>query len=85
VQLFASTRLSPFIIAVALLTAIAATALSPAPAAAQAGRTPEAEQACTPDVMRLCSDFIPNVQPIVRCLKRKRPQLSPQCRRFIKR
>jgi hypothetical protein len=53
-------------------------------ASAQAGRTPEAEQACTPDVMRLCADFIPNVRPIVACLHRKRLQLSHQCRRYIK-
>jgi hypothetical protein len=47
------------------------------PVAAQA---PNAEQACTPDVMRLCSEFIPNPDPIVRCLKAKRAQLSPGCR-----
>ena len=47
------------------------------PAAAQA---PNAEQLCTPDVMRLCSEFIPNPDPIVRCLKAKRAQLSPGCR-----
>ena len=46
------------------------------PVAAQA---PNAEQACTPDVMRLCSEFIPNPDPIVRCLKAKRAQLSPGC------
>jgi hypothetical protein len=46
------------------------------PAAAQA---PNAEQACTPDVMRLCSEFIPNPDPIVRCLRAKRAQLSPAC------
>ena len=47
------------------------------PVAAQA---PNAEQLCTPDVMRLCSEFIPNPDPIVRCLKAKRAQLSPGCR-----
>ena len=46
------------------------------PVAAQA---PNAEQLCTPDVMRLCSEFIPNPDPIVRCLKAKRAQLSPGC------
>ena len=58
--------------------------LSTRTASAQSGRTPEAEQACTPDVMRLCADFIPNVGPIVRCLQRKRLQLTRECRRHIK-
>ena len=52
------------------------------PASAQ--RSPEAEQACTPDVMRLCGDYIPNVQPIVACLIRNRLQLSPDCKRYIR-
>jgi hypothetical protein len=42
-----------------------------------------AEQLCTPDVMRLCSEFIPNPDPIVRCLKAKRRQLSPGCHRAL--
>ena len=52
------------------------------PASAQ--RSPEAEQACTPDVMRLCGDFIPNVGPIVACMRRKHLQLSAECRRYFK-
>jgi hypothetical protein len=44
-----------------------------------AAQPPNAEQLCTPDVMRLCSEFIPNPDPIVRCLKAKRAQLSPGC------
>ena len=58
--------------------------MSSGSASAQPGRTPEAEQACTPDVMRLCGDYIPDVGPIVRCLKRKQLQLSPECRRFMR-
>lgn len=46
------------------------------PVAAQAAN---AEQLCTPDVMRLCNKYIPNPDPIVRCLKAKRRQLSPGC------
>jgi hypothetical protein len=42
-------------------------------------RQHDAEQLCTPDVMRLCNEFIPNPAPIVRCLKAKRRQLSPGC------
>ena len=46
------------------------------PAAAQA---PDAADRCTPDVMRLCSEFVPDADRIVKCLKAKRRQLSPSC------
>ena len=46
------------------------------PASAQA---PDAAERCTPDVMRLCSDFVPDADRIVKCLKVKRRQLSPSC------
>jgi len=36
--------------------------------------------ACTPDVFRLCGQFIPDVDGIVGCLKVQRPNLSPACR-----
>jgi hypothetical protein len=36
-------------------------------------------QACTPDVMRLCNDYVPNIPDIVACLKRERLRLSPDC------
>jgi hypothetical protein len=42
--------------------------------------SPEARQACTPDAMRLCSDFIPDVPKITRCMELKYRQLSPECR-----
>lgn len=37
------------------------------------------QEACTPDVFRLCSDFIPNEGPILTCLQANRGQLSPAC------
>ena len=46
------------------------------PAAAQA---PDAADRCTPDVMRLCNEFIPDADRIVACLKAKRRQLSQSC------
>ena len=46
------------------------------PASAQA---PDAAERCTPDVMRLCSEFVPDADRIVKFLKVKRPQLSPSC------
>ena len=46
------------------------------PAAAQSS---DAADRCTPDVMRLCNEFIPDADRIVVCLKAKRRQLSPGC------
>lgn len=51
-----------------------------APSFAGAQGTEEQRQACTPDVFRLCSQFIPNVQEITSCMVRKKSQLSPACR-----
>jgi hypothetical protein len=39
----------------------------------------KAREACTPDVMRLCNDYIPDVPQIVACLKAQRANLSPAC------
>ena len=41
--------------------------------------TPEQQQACQPDVMRLCGNFIPDVDRIVACLKTNEPNLNPAC------
>jgi hypothetical protein len=46
------------------------------PAAAQAA---DAEARCTGDVMRLCSEFVPDADAIVACLKVKRSQLTSSC------
>jgi hypothetical protein len=53
-------------------------ALSLSGAAAEVSE--EARQACTGDAMRLCSDFIPDVQQVTACMMRKRAQVSPGCR-----
>jgi hypothetical protein len=50
------------------------------PALAQSAN---AADLCTPDVMRLCQDFIPDRNRIVACLKAKRRQLSPGCRQVM--
>src|ERR1051326_815745 len=47
------------------------------PAAAQSS---DAADRCTPDVMRLCNEFIPDADRIVACLKAKRRQLTPSCK-----
>ncbi|WFU41982.1 hypothetical protein QA640_05660 [Bradyrhizobium sp. CB82] len=46
--------------------------------------TPEQQQACTPDAMRLCGEFVPNVDAITACMIQKKSQLSPQCRAFFR-
>src|SRR5215469_7943412 len=36
-------------------------------------------RACTPDVERLCNDYVPDVDQIVACLLRAKASLSPAC------
>ena len=47
---------------------------SPSPSFSQG--TPEQRLACTPDVLRLCSAFIPNADEITICLREKNAELS---------
>jgi hypothetical protein len=47
---------------------------------AQYQGTSEMQQACTPDVTRLCSDDVPDLERITACMKRNRANLSPACR-----
>lgn len=44
-----------------------------------AAATAQERAACTPDVFRLCSSDIPNVDAITACMKRQRSKLSPAC------
>jgi hypothetical protein len=64
--------------AIGFLFACLAISIDATPAAAQNDRA-TAEQLCTPDVMRLCNEYIPDPNRIVRCLKAKRRQLSSGC------
>ena len=43
------------------------------------------QAACTPDVYRLCSEYIPDEDDIVACLTRKKAQLSPACHEVFSR
>lgn len=61
---------------------LALAALASTPAMAQSGTEAE-QEACTPDVFRLCQDFIPNEGPILACLQAKHAQLSPACEPVI--
>jgi len=60
-----------------LLALLSATG-SPAPSFSQG--TLEQRLACTPDVLRLCSAFIPNADEITICLGEKKAELSDACR-----
>jgi len=39
-----------------------------------------AREACTPDAMRLCNEFIPDEAKVKSCMLSKRSQLSEACR-----
>jgi hypothetical protein len=62
--------------AVGLLGALMVVSFAPTSANAQQ----TAEQACTPDVMRLCQQFVPDRARIGACLAHNKRQLSPACR-----
>lgn len=66
--------LRPFSTAGLLLAVMAAST------GAHAQGTDEERRACTPDVMRLCREFIPSVSAITQCLIDKRAELNPDCR-----
>jgi hypothetical protein len=40
----------------------------------------DVREACTPDAMRLCSEFIPDADKVKFCMLRRVSQLSPACR-----
>jgi hypothetical protein len=61
------------------LAAIGGIVLTLASSAAFAEGTSAQRQACTPDVFRLCSHFIPNVGEIVACLRGNEARLSAAC------
>src|SRR6267142_6101242 len=68
------TRMTQWCLSLALLSATA----SPAPSFSQ--ETLEQRLACTPDVLRLCSAFIPDAGQITICLGEKNAELSDACR-----
>jgi hypothetical protein len=47
--------------------------------AANAEGSEAARQACTPDAMRLCSEFMPDQAKVKSCMLSKRSQLSEAC------
>jgi hypothetical protein len=50
------------------------------PDRANAQGTPDQQQACAPDAMRLCSDAMPDVVKITACMSAKHALLSQACK-----
>jgi hypothetical protein len=48
--------------------------------AANAEVSDATKQACTPDAMRLCAEFIPDVAKVTACMSKKHSELSEPCR-----
>jgi hypothetical protein len=46
--------------------------------------TPEQQQACQPDAMRLCGAYVPDVDRITACMIQNKSQLAPECRKFFR-
>jgi hypothetical protein len=70
-----SMRIVRFICLLALLAGVSFYRSSDA----NAQGSPDVRQACTPDAMRLCSEFIPDVAKITACMRAKHSQLSSTC------
>ncbi|WP_237480422.1 hypothetical protein [Lichenibacterium dinghuense] len=62
---------------------LAALALLSIPSAGRAEPAAADQEACTPDVFKICSSAIPSETAIVACLNAHIPQLSPACRAVI--
>ena len=63
----------------AIITLVCSVATLSTPSFAEHSGSLEDQLACTPDVYRLCSQFIPDEDTIVSCLQRNKPQLSAGC------
>jgi hypothetical protein len=54
-----------------------------APALGGDGYSFEEQEACTSDAFRLCSEFIPDIPRITKCMQAKQDQLSPRCAKMF--
>jgi hypothetical protein len=70
---------SAALLAVFVATAVAGAAVAAERDTAERG-TAEDRMACTPDVFRHCSQFIPDAGRITACLRQRVRELSPECR-----
>ena len=72
------------IVGISVIAAGTAFALCTSVFAAERG-SPEDQLACTPDVYRLCSSFVPDEDAIVACLNRNVRALTPACQKVMTR
>jgi hypothetical protein len=75
-----AVRLRTFHFGLMLATAFAVSMM----ATAGQAYTPEQEQACSGDALRVCGADIPDVDRITACMIRNKAQLSPGCRAFFR-
>jgi len=73
--------LRPMPLAQCVSLALLSATVWPAPSFSQG--TPAQRMACTPDVLRLCSAFIPDADEITTCLREKNAELSDACRTAV--
>ena len=66
-----------------MIACLGLVALLPTWCFAQDRGSAEDQEACTPDVFRLCAAEMPDEMRIVACLKAKTSGLSPACREVI--
>ncbi len=55
------------------------------PLSAARAESQEDREACTPEVHRLCGQYIPDREAIVQCLKHNMRNLVPACRKVMSR
>ena len=60
-------------------------ALAAWPLSAARAESQEDREACTPEVHRLCGQYIPDRERIIQCLKQNIKLLVPACRRVMSR
>lgn len=68
---------------VARIAIVAALSIASANAMAEEQGTEQQQNACKPDVYRLCREAIPVTEKIVACLKQNKAKLSPACRKVF--
>lgn len=66
-----------------LAAALFVGALAAWPLSAARAESQEDREACTPEVHRLCGQYIPDREAIIACLKHNMKQLVPACRRVM--
>jgi hypothetical protein len=67
------------------VTVLALGAIVALPLSALSAESQEDREACTPEVHRLCGQYIPDREAIIACLKHNMKQLVPACRKVMSR